>query len=220
MTDAPYDHPDAGKFLARVLADPAEDAHRLVFADWLDEHGDPARAELIRLQCAADDPADPGATSRRLGRAAALIVGHGRRWASPLAPQHVAFRRGFVADLYVAASTWYAYFPDWFRRHPVDRVEVFMWEPRQPHGPLRPCHWLPGGAWIGYPPAPTYRLPDDLFDHLWRAVPSARLCALSDARSLIFADRAAALRAVSAALVGLGRQAAGLPPLDPAMCLV
>src|SRR5262245_20074727 len=41
-------------FLADVLEHPDEDAPRLVYADWLDEHGDEAdrdRAELIRVQC-------------------------------------------------------------------------------------------------------------------------------------------------------------------------
>src|SRR5262245_42037149 len=37
-------------FLAAVGADPDADGPRLVFADWLDDHGDP-RAELIRTQC-------------------------------------------------------------------------------------------------------------------------------------------------------------------------
>jgi uncharacterized protein (TIGR02996 family) len=30
---------------------PDEDAERLIYADWLEDHGDPNRAELIRLQC-------------------------------------------------------------------------------------------------------------------------------------------------------------------------
>ena len=41
-----------GRVLGAVLNDPADDGARLVYADWLDETGaDPARAELIRLQC-------------------------------------------------------------------------------------------------------------------------------------------------------------------------
>mgnify|MGYP001806658983 CR=1 FL=1 len=43
--------PDPAPFLAAVCASPDDDLPRLVFADWLDEHGDPARAEFIRLQC-------------------------------------------------------------------------------------------------------------------------------------------------------------------------
>ena len=37
--------------LAAILAHPAEDTPRLMYADWLDEHGEHARAEFIRVQC-------------------------------------------------------------------------------------------------------------------------------------------------------------------------
>ncbi len=51
--------------LAAVLADPGDDAPRLVYADWLDEHGEPERAEFIRVQIdldrmAEDDEGRPG----------------------------------------------------------------------------------------------------------------------------------------------------------------
>lgn len=40
------------RLLADILAHPDDDTPRLIYADWLDEHGDdPERAELIRLQC-------------------------------------------------------------------------------------------------------------------------------------------------------------------------
>jgi uncharacterized protein (TIGR02996 family) len=47
-------------FLEAIAADLDDDAPRLLFADWLEEHGDP-RGEFIRVQCAlaglpADDP--------------------------------------------------------------------------------------------------------------------------------------------------------------------
>src|SRR5262249_5229653 len=38
-------------FLRAIAEEPLEDAHRLAFADWLDEYGHAARAEFIRLQC-------------------------------------------------------------------------------------------------------------------------------------------------------------------------
>lgn len=38
-------------FYRSIAATPADDAPRLVFADWLDEHEQPERAELIRVQC-------------------------------------------------------------------------------------------------------------------------------------------------------------------------
>ena len=37
--------------LRAVFDSPYDDTPRLVFADWLEEHGDPLRAEFIRLQC-------------------------------------------------------------------------------------------------------------------------------------------------------------------------
>ncbi len=40
---------DETAFLKNILDDPDEDANRLVYADWLEERGDP-RGELIRLQ--------------------------------------------------------------------------------------------------------------------------------------------------------------------------
>ena len=44
---------DGDALYRSVLAAPADDAPRLVYADWLDDHGDPERAEFIRLQVAS-----------------------------------------------------------------------------------------------------------------------------------------------------------------------
>lgn len=43
--------PDEQSLLAAVAADPASDLPRLVYADWLDDHGQAIRAEFVRLQC-------------------------------------------------------------------------------------------------------------------------------------------------------------------------
>ena len=43
-----YDRPEWLAFLRAILAEPGEDVHRLVAADWLEEHGEPERAEFIR----------------------------------------------------------------------------------------------------------------------------------------------------------------------------
>src|SRR5262245_35164247 len=40
---------------AAVAAEPEDDAPRLVYADWLDENGDPQRAKYVRACCALDD---------------------------------------------------------------------------------------------------------------------------------------------------------------------
>lgn len=39
------------QLLRAILLDPADDTARLVYADWLEENGEAARAEFIRVQC-------------------------------------------------------------------------------------------------------------------------------------------------------------------------
>lgn len=43
---------DRAAFLTAVRDEPDEDTHRLVYADWLDESGQPEHAEFVRLQVA------------------------------------------------------------------------------------------------------------------------------------------------------------------------
>src|SRR5262245_9632541 len=54
------DGPEVLAFLRAIKEQPDDDGPRLIFADWLEERGDP-RGEFIRLQCALartdeDDP--------------------------------------------------------------------------------------------------------------------------------------------------------------------
>ncbi len=42
----------ADAFLADIVAHPDDDAPRLIYADYLDDQGQPERAEFIRVQCA------------------------------------------------------------------------------------------------------------------------------------------------------------------------
>jgi uncharacterized protein (TIGR02996 family) len=83
---------DESQFLAAMAADPDDDTPRLVFADWLDEHGQPDRAEFIRLQCRPDRDDPP--VSRR---ADALRSINRDVWEAPFAAigAEVEFRRGF-----------------------------------------------------------------------------------------------------------------------------
>lgn len=43
--------PTERAFIDAIICRPDDDAPRLVFADWLDEHGHDVRAEFIRVQC-------------------------------------------------------------------------------------------------------------------------------------------------------------------------
>jgi len=53
---------DRDALFGAICDNPEEDTPRLMFADWLDEHGEPDRAEFVRLQCElarlADDASD------------------------------------------------------------------------------------------------------------------------------------------------------------------
>jgi uncharacterized protein (TIGR02996 family) len=53
-------------FLQAILAAPDDDAPRLVYADWLEEHGQPEQAEFIRMECeqAVISP-EPGSAPNR-----------------------------------------------------------------------------------------------------------------------------------------------------------
>jgi uncharacterized protein (TIGR02996 family) len=89
-------------FLEDILANPDDDAPRLIYADWLDENGDAARAEFIRVQIERTTLPewDPRQVRLRL-REEALLKLHGRKWKAELPRlQDVTwkeFRRGFVA---------------------------------------------------------------------------------------------------------------------------
>jgi uncharacterized protein (TIGR02996 family) len=92
---------DGEQLLGAILDVPADDAPRLVYADWLDEHGDADRAEFIRLGVRAEgllpDAPDRTAVLRRLRgleRAGAEPWTGGPR-AEGLG-QSLTFRRGFV----------------------------------------------------------------------------------------------------------------------------
>jgi uncharacterized protein (TIGR02996 family) len=57
-------HPEYRALLASVLAAPADDAPRLVLADWLDENGRPERAKLVRAGIAVATAKRPGCCDR------------------------------------------------------------------------------------------------------------------------------------------------------------
>jgi uncharacterized protein (TIGR02996 family) len=82
-----------------VRAAPEDDAPRLIYADWLDEHGQSERAEFVRLQCAMDRI--PPKTGRWLplhDQAARLEREWRATWAGPVLEraQTAEFRRGFI----------------------------------------------------------------------------------------------------------------------------
>jgi uncharacterized protein (TIGR02996 family) len=113
---------DATALVRAVLESPADDAPRLVFADYVEEQGDPGRAEFIRLQVAAAHESCAQRLPRQHtcsdvacrrcrpygDRLAALceLPGFGGwvwdGWEAPVV--HVWFDRGFVEGVSVVAE--------------------------------------------------------------------------------------------------------------------
>jgi uncharacterized protein (TIGR02996 family) len=86
-------------FLQSVIDAPDDDTPRLVYADWLEDHQNPARAEFIRVQCsldkmAVDDPRWPALRNREQE----LLQQYGWAWAEEFGWQvsEWVYRRGFI----------------------------------------------------------------------------------------------------------------------------
>jgi uncharacterized protein (TIGR02996 family) len=76
--------PHADPFLAAILAEPDDDLPRLIYADWLDERGDPDRAEFIRTQIElARLPVRDPRRRPLAAREAELLDAHGPDWLDP-----------------------------------------------------------------------------------------------------------------------------------------
>ncbi len=89
--------------LAAVCAAPDDDLPRLVFADWCDENGDPARAEFIRTQITIANGAKGQNLAKLQKRETELLTEHRARWTEHLQTftddfreDPIRFRRGFV----------------------------------------------------------------------------------------------------------------------------
>jgi uncharacterized protein (TIGR02996 family) len=98
---------DESAFIAEVLAAPDDDAPRLVWADWLEEHGDP-RAELIRTQCELSRTAFKNRRRTALEDVESrLLREHYDAWVLPLrqlGAKGVDLRRGFVEQIEITAA--------------------------------------------------------------------------------------------------------------------
>jgi uncharacterized protein (TIGR02996 family) len=95
-------------FLLAIHETPEDNAPRLIYADWLEETGDPvwtARAEFIRVQTELTRPSPRNKSKRRRaflqGRQQELLTAHQGAWLGPWAkvPFRWVFRRGMPERL-------------------------------------------------------------------------------------------------------------------------
>jgi uncharacterized protein (TIGR02996 family) len=125
---------DEDALLAAIAEHPDEDTPRLVYADWLQEHDHPIRAEFIRLQIEIERKAGtlPSMLFNRYAdlfkRNLELIENHRNELLGPLAklPDYVvmAYHRGFVALLELSVDRFLEHAPLIATTKPLPRVRV------------------------------------------------------------------------------------------------
>jgi uncharacterized protein (TIGR02996 family) len=132
--------PGEDEFLPSILERPDDDIPRLVYADWLEERGDP-RGAFIRLQCQREPLTYVDADFKMLlASEAALLREHETTWlgAIPGMVDHAEFRRGFVESVRLSASKFLRSAPRLFRVAPVRVVQLTLVGPYLPKIALLP----------------------------------------------------------------------------------
>lgn len=169
-----------GDSLSRaILAEPGDDLLRLVYADWLDDAGEPERAALIRVQiqlAASPTPELREAENVLLGPVGHQVWQRRREWALPVNlrdgwPEDIGgweWVRGFPEVWHTPLGLWEAWGPEIAEFVPVSRVVLIGREPQpsltNPRKPERT--WFRDDAnWVTRPEDGSL-LPPDVFDLL------------------------------------------------------
>jgi carbon storage regulator CsrA len=125
--------PVEAALLRAVLADPADDSPRLIYADWLDEQGDP-RGKFVRVQCRlAQLPPGDEAVSGLRRREQELLDRHGPAWRSALPPllRNEFFCRGFVESVHLTVREFVLHAEELLGSAPIRHLHLrpFGWSP-------------------------------------------------------------------------------------------
>jgi uncharacterized protein (TIGR02996 family) len=121
-------------FMAAIIESPEDDGPRLVYADWLEDHGQPERAEFIRLQCELASMSEDEGVPRRQepeARERQLLEEHGEGWAGPLRKvvRKWKFRRGFVEEIEIETGDFLAHAGAILALAPVRQAAFDGWSP-------------------------------------------------------------------------------------------
>jgi uncharacterized protein (TIGR02996 family) len=115
---------DADALLRAIFDAPDDDAPRLVYADWLDEHGQPNHARFIRLQIATHgmslDLPENARWKHELEQAWERCKQSWGALAEDLKLEILQFRRGFpIVTVTLPARRFVALSPNWWPRLPL-----------------------------------------------------------------------------------------------------
>ena len=144
--------PQRQAFLDAIIAEPHEDVHRLVYADWIDERGEHERAALIRVQCEiAEQESRLGwlTTLDLLDRERELMEwfcsedlsidlgfpsheswypsSHPGELLSVSMNSTVQFHRGFLRQVVCSWNNWNTHADTITRQHPIEEVRLLTW---------------------------------------------------------------------------------------------
>lgn len=210
---------DRDAFIRQICEHPADDVARWVFADWLDEHGEPHLAEFIRVQCElslfdtsyylsydncrmCENSAVP-----LIKRSAELLH---KAWSQTLIDfchetqlsstscNWWEFRRGFPAWLDLTKGELRTHAAAIFRIFPATEIHVGGADPLNCADMGEPPTYI----WVRSSRDDRWFTSWEIPDELW-----------GDELNLNFTTEDAAVAALSKRCVHYGRKLAGLPPL-------
>jgi uncharacterized protein (TIGR02996 family) len=202
-------------FLCAILENPHDDGVRLIYADWLDEHGQAERAEFIRLQIAGTQELHQRALLSRHAaswfrgvRSVGEPVDLGFFGESTVPEMEWQVRRGFVEGVRLSLDDFQQQARTLFAHQPVTRVTLTDRVPQSIAIQNSSRSWFTclGDLHLA---RFSYDLPCCLEPFLGEPVYSG----VDPWKRWDYPSLEAAQAALSHACVGWGRQEAGLPPL-------
>lgn len=198
--------------LADILANPDDDVPRLIYADWLTDHGEPERSHWIRAGIAWRMPIHGSPWHETPWDGSRRIVPALTDLAMPADGSRFVWHRGFVVEVHARFEELRDRLSTLVRQHPIERVEAtdhhpwpdtdgtglyIWWEIRQDRADRRQ-EYEP-------PVLEAGELPDEVFQALWQAAPVPDRRQDSVGRWVRFASQRDALDGLSAVLLKLAR---------------
>jgi len=146
-------------FISDIIEHPDDDSIRLIYADYLEDHGDPERAAMVRMGRHTEIHVDSFGRllSGVMNFKQSMVI---REMIAELTanmtglPSRIVVRRGFIAEVHAPLAVLEKHLPALVRQHPIGRVRVTDKEPAlQTDGAGYVYTWWKGSGAIGLPNA-------------------------------------------------------------------
>jgi uncharacterized protein (TIGR02996 family) len=124
---------DRAAFVEEIAAHPDDDAPRLVYADWLEERGDP-QGQFIRVQCELARTAADSPRGRELhDQQCELLAAHRDEWVQGVSPaiRWSTFRRGLLEEVILDGTALVEKGGHPLRRAPILELGTCLESPEQ-----------------------------------------------------------------------------------------